>query len=174
MKLTRSLFDAYFKNQVSLENFIEKLGIHDKDFLDYFLCEMIEVSNLKDANMLEYFIYTLFLWEEQVGRDDLHELEKYVGILNELLVSDWHYKHEDIALLLQKISSYESIEFLYKAIEIQPQYLEWDDNYAFEVKCVRAIYHIGKEKAIPYLEKLCNHSNAVIREMAQRQIKKIR
>ena len=59
--------------------------------MDYLLCEMAEVSNLKDASMLEYFIYTLFLWEEQVGRYDIHKLEKYVGILNELLVSDWHY-----------------------------------------------------------------------------------
>lgn len=74
--------------------------------------------------------------------------------------------HEDIAWLLQKISSAKSLEYLYDAIELHPQYLAWDDNFAFEIKCVRAIYHIGKEK-------LCKHSNEVIRKMAQRQIKKI-
>ena len=60
----------------------------------------------------------------------------------------------------------------YDAIELQPEYLEWDDNYVFEVTCVRAIYYIGKEKAYPHLEKMCEYSNAIIREMAQRQLKK--
>lgn len=80
---------------------------------------------------------------------------------------------EEIVTLLQKICSEKSIKYLYDAIELHPQYLEWDDNYAFEVKCVRAIYHIGKEKSFSYLEELCEHPNAVIREMAQRQLKKL-
>ena len=42
------------------------------------------------------------------------------------------------------------------------------------VKCVRAIYYIGKEKALSYLEKLCKHPNATISEMAQRKLKKIK
>ena len=51
-----------------------------------------------------------------------------------------------------EICSEKSIKYLYDAIELQPEYLEWDDNYAFEVKCVRAIYYIAKEKSYPYLE----------------------
>ncbi|MDE5778879.1 MAG: hypothetical protein K2I10_10310, partial [Lachnospiraceae bacterium] len=90
-----------------------------------------------------------------------------------LLISNWHYKHEDITWFLQKISSDKSIKYLYDAIELHPEYLAWDDNYSFEVKCVRGIYYIGREKSYSYLEKLCKHSNEVIREMAQRQIKKI-
>ncbi len=92
---------------------------------------------------------------------------------SKLLISDWHYKHEDIATLLQKISSEKSIKYLYDAIELHPEYLEWDDNYAFEVKCVQAIYHIGMEKSYSYLEELCKHPNVVIRETAQRQLKKL-
>ena len=55
----------------------------------------------------------------------------------------------------------ESLEYLYNAMDLHLQYLEWDDNYAFEVKCVRAIYQIGKEKSVPY------------RKTAQRQIEKM-
>ena len=126
---------------------------------------LFEAYQSKNANMVEEFIYLTFVYE--------FFDEKIVYVVNRLLVSDWHYKHEDITCILQKISSCESIKFLYNAIELQPQYLAWDDNYAFEVKCVRAIYYIGKEKAFPYLEKLCRHPNDVIREIAQRQIKKI-
>ena len=64
-------------------------------------------------------------------------------------------------------------KYLYDAIELHPEYLEWDDSYAFELKCVRAISHIGMKKSYSYLEELCTHSNAVIREMAQRQLKKL-
>lgn len=173
MELTESLFNAYFKNQISSESFTEKLGIYENGFLDYLLCEMGEVFKSQDAMRLEYLIYALFFWNKQIGGENVHGLEKFLDTLNELLVSDWHYKHEDITWLLQKISSVKSMEYLYDAIEVHPQYLEWDDNYAFEVKCVRAIYYIGREKSFPYLEKLCKHPNEVIREMAQRQMKKL-
>lgn len=120
----------------------------------------------KDVENIEDFLYLIFKFE-------VFNNKAYANILNKLLISDWHYKHEDIVTLLQKISSEKSIKYLYDAIELHPEYLEWDDNYAFEVKCVRAIYHIGMEKSYSYLEELCEHPNAVIREMAQRQLKKL-
>lgn len=77
-----------------------------------------------------------------------------------------------------KISSFfcknffrKSIKYLYDAIELHPEYLEWDDNYAFEVKCVRAIFHIGMEKSYSYLEELCKHPNAVIRKWHRGNLK---
>lgn len=150
--------------QVSKEQFLEMNEI--SNISDLITNGLFDAYQSKNADMVEELIYLTFVFE--------FFDEKIVDVVNQLLVSDWHYKHEDITWILQRISSYESIKFLYDAIELHPQYLAWNDNYTFEVKCVRAIYHIGKEKAIPYLEKLCNHSNAVIREMAQRQIKKIR
>lgn len=173
MELTTDLFNAYFKNQISREVFSDRLGIYEDGFLDYLLCEMVMAFKSQEAERLGYLIYALFLWEEQIGEQKENELERFLDILNELLISNWHYKHEDITLLLQKISSNKSIKYLYDAIELHPEYLAWDDNYSFEVKCVRAIYYIGREKSYSYLEKLCKHSNEVIREMAQRQIKKL-
>lgn len=173
MELTESLFNLYFKNQINREDFIEKIGIYENDFLEQLLHEMNEAFNLQNAGRVEHLIYTLFLWDEQIGKENVHGLEKFIDKLNEMLVSDWHHNHEDIVRLLQKISSVKSMQYLYDAIELHPQYLAWDDNYAFEVKCVRAIYHIGKKESFPYLEKLCKHSNEVIREMAQRQLNKL-
>ena len=173
MELTTGLFREYFKKQISLETLIEKIGIYESEFSNCLLQEMIIAFDSKDAERTGYLIYTLFLWYERVGKNKFHEFEKFVAILNKLLISKWHCKHEDIVILLQKISSEKSIKYLYDAIELHPEYLEWDDNYAFEVKCVRAIFHIGMEKSYSYLEELCKHPNAVIREMAQRQLKKL-
>ena len=49
-----------------------------------------------------------------------------------------------------------------KAIKLNLNYLSGDENYSFEVKCVRATYYIGKEKSRPYLKQLCQHDNDVI------------
>lgn len=173
MKLTDDLFHAYFTNQIDIENFIKNLGIYEEDFLEHLFYEISEVFTVQNEVRVEYLIYALWLWYNRVGRERVQELERFVDDLNKLLLSDWHHSHEDIVLLLEEISSDKSIEYLYDAIDLHPQYLAWDDNYAFEVKCVRAIYYIGKEKAFPYLEKLCKHSNEVIREMAKRQITKL-
>lgn len=118
-----------------------------------------------DAKSVEEFVN--LIWAFEVID------ERYVDILNELLISDWHYQHENIALLLEEISSIESIDYLYKAIDLNIHYLSLYENYPFEIKCVRAIYYIGKEKSRSYLEELCKHDNDVIREMAKRQLKKL-
>lgn len=126
-----------------------------------------------DANRLENLLYALLLWEDRNGEDNIQGLVNFLKVLDGLLISDWHTQHENIVLLLQKISNVESLDYLFNAIELKPQCLSWDDNYAFEVKCVRAIYYIGKERAIQYLEKLCRNENDIVREMAQRQLSKL-
>jgi len=150
-------------DKISKTEFLKLNGVTHID--EATKCGLEAAYEKRDAEKVEDFIYLIFKFE--ILND------KYVDILNNLLVSKWHYKHEDIVILLQKISSEKSIKYLYDAIELHPEYLEWDDNYAFEVKCVRAIYHIGMEKSYSYLEELCIHPNAVIRDMAQRQLKKL-
>lgn len=157
------LISKLMLDQISKEEFLVENAILEID--EEILKGLNEAYQSRNANYVEEFVYLIFAF-------DVFE-KKIVNILNELLLVNWHYKHEDIALALEKISSSKSLDFLYNAIELHPQYLSWDDNYAFEVKCVRAIYYIGKEKAYSYLEKLCNHKNSVIREMAQRQFKKL-
>lgn len=128
---------------------------------------LIVAYDQRDAASTETLIYLIFKFEV-FGNED------YVSILNKLLLSDWHYQHENIALLLEKISCFDSVKCLYDAIHRHPSYLSEDENCAFEVKCVRAIYYIGKEKSVSYLEKLSTHENDIVRETAQRQLKKLK
>lgn len=149
--------------QISKEQFLEINKI--SDISNTIINGLLEAYQSKNADSVDEFIYLTFVFK--------FFDERIVDVVNRLLLCDWHYKHEDIIWILQKISLCDSIEYLYKAIELQPQYLDWDDNYTFEVKCVRAIYYIGKEKSFPYLKRLCSHSNHIIREMAQKQMKKL-
>ena len=48
----------------------------------------------KDVENTENFLYLIFKFEVFN--------KKYVNILNKLLISDWHYKHEDIVTLCKK------------------------------------------------------------------------
>lgn len=149
--------------QISKEQFLEINMI--SDISKTIMSGLYEAYQNKNSYDVEVLIYLIFVFE---FFDD-----RLVDIVNRLLVSDWHYKHEDITWILQKISSCESIEYLYEAIKLHPKYLAWDDNYSFEVKCVRAIYNIGKDKSYSYLEKLSRNPNDVIRKIAQKQIRKL-
>ena len=172
MELSTEIVRAFLMNQIGFDEMSEKLGIYEEGFDDYLLQELTMAYKTRDSMRTEYAIYALFIWNER-EENRIHELGKFVDILNELLISSWHYKHEDITLLLQKISSEKSINYLYNAIGLHPEYLNWDENYAFEVKCVRAIYYIGREKSYSYLKKLCGHSNMIISEMAKKQFEKL-
>lgn len=132
--------------KISKEDFLKQNNIVNIE--EVIAKGLIAAYENKDAESVEVLLYLVFKFEA-------FNVE-YVNILDKLLISDWHHQH-----------------YLNSAIELHPQYLSWDDNYAFEIKCVRAIYHIGKEKSFSYLEKLCKHENSIIREMAQRQIKKL-
>lgn len=173
MDLTDDLFEMYFDNKIHLEEFVEMLGFKEKNFLNCLQVEIEKTTINHDADRLENLLCALLLWEDRNGEDNIQGLVNFLKVLDDLLISDWHTQHENIVLLLQKISDVESLEYLFNAIELKPQYLSWDDNYAFEIKCVRAIYYIGKERAIQYLEKLCRNENDIIREMAQRQLSKL-
>ncbi len=35
-------------------------------------------------------------------------------------------------MLIQRINDFESVEVLFKTVYLKPDYLSWDDNYAFE------------------------------------------
>lgn len=88
-----------------------------------------------------------------------------------LLQESWHEKHEDIAMLLKEIADISSVECLYKAAELQLDYLDYDDTYQFARKCIKALSAIGNEDAI---EKLQILSNSKTKKIAEYAIKELR
>ena len=170
MGFENSLFEKYFSNQVSKSYLIEKLEIDNKFFLDNLYEEVVCVIDKDDSQRLEYLIYALLLWEEQESNTIILLKEKFLECLNNALLFNWHKQHEIIVDLLQKMPDEKSITYLYKAIYLKLVYLEWDENYSFQKKCVRVIAKIGGKEAIKYLDVLCKDENKIIRELAKRKI----
>lgn len=167
MNLSKGLFLGYFDNKMTQEELCASIGVKDTEFEHFLLTEIVKAYKQEDAEMIEYLIFTVFLAEEELN------ISSFVDILNKLILCKWHNKHEDIALLLQKIRASESIEYLYKAIFLNPAYLEWDDNYAFEKKCIHAIAKCGKQEAVDKLKLLTTNKNEIIRLCAERQLQKV-
>ncbi len=167
MNLSKDLFQKYFSNKITQDELCVSIGIWNTEFEQFLLTEMVHAYKHEDAEMIEYLIFTMFLAEEEIN------LSLFTDILNRLILCKWHNKHEDIALLLQKIRASESIKYLYKAIFLKPAYLEWDDNYAFEKKCIHAIAKCGNQEAVDKLNLLITDKNEIVRLCAVKQLQKL-
>lgn len=167
MNLSKDLFLRYFTNQITKDELYVSIGAKDTEFEQFLLTEIVHAYTQEDAEMIEYLIFTIFLAEEELN------ISSFLDILNKLILCKWHNKHEDIALLLQKIRASESVEYLYKAIFLKPAYLEWDDNFAFEKKCIHAIAKCGNREAVDKLKLLVTNKNEIIRLCAEQQLQKV-
>jgi len=102
----------------------------------------------------------------------LNENYECIETLNELMISDFHIKHEDVALLLTKYGNDSSVPYLQKAAMIQFEYLDFDDSFALGVKCVRAISAIGGESARSSLTQLAKSENVIVSKKSMELLNK--
>ena len=100
-------------------------------------------------------------------------IEKYVTILNALLNCEWHYQHENIVMILQKLKSPSSVSYIYKEVITDREYLDYNNNESKIVKCLWALSKIGTEQALQKLYILVNDENQVIRHHAIEQLERI-
>ncbi len=128
--------------------------------------ELLEVSFVeKCGEKTEIAIYLVFKYEMLP--------EDYIDILHRLLLSDWHEQHENIAMLLQDAKNASSVEYLYQTIGLNLDYLEFDETYALEVKCLWALGDIGNDEAKEKLRSLLENNNEIIRDNARMQLQRI-
>lgn len=166
MNLSNDIFEKYFNNKISQEELRNTLECSAPQFQMKLKEELEHTIVNQDGERLEYLIYSLFLAEKNI------QLNFYVDLLNKLIICKWHQQHENIAMLLQEIHSPSSVTYLQKAIYLRPQYLEWDDNYAFAVKCIWALGEIKNSEAEKVLEQLSKESNTIIAQNARKQLGK--
>lgn len=174
MSMSKKTFLKYFDNKITLETLMKEIGINDNGFAAKLYKNLEEELETQDYEMLEFLIYALMIWEEKENDANGLTIKYFKKILNSLIVCEWHEQHENIVMLIQKISDEDSIEYLFNAIHLKLSYLEWDDNYSFQTKCIRAIGNIGGKNAINYLETLCEDANSIVREISQKQLKKLK
>ena len=152
---------------MSSEELYNKIGASSDLFESELKQSFQETVCNEDGEMLEYLVYSLFLCESAIN------LSNYSDVLNKLIVSTWHEQHENIAMLLQKNRDEFSVNYLYEEINLKLAYLEWDDNYAFGVKCIWALGEIGTKEAKEKLKILAESKNKIIKDNAINQLNRL-
>ena len=154
---------ALMLGKISKDDFLKKkrirnIGAHVKKGL-------LAANKKENAEKADIFIYLIFRYKLYY--------DEYLEILNQMLIADWHYQHENIAMLLQKMKSPSSVDYLYKEILIQRKYLDYNDNESKIVKCLYALGDIGTDDALEKIKLLAENDNEIIRQNALKQLERI-
>jgi len=101
---------------------------------------------------------------------DKFDRSDYVAVLIDLLLEDWHYKHEDIALELQRIQSPLAVDALHQTAIKKFAYLDYNYSHALARKCTWALCKIGTEEAKQRLIQLTDFEDSEVVSYAQKRL----
>ncbi|CAI1873407.1 Uncharacterised protein [Serratia fonticola] len=162
-EINTMLLEGFYSQKIPMDEVKERFSLEGTSQYEFIHDLLIEARDNKDPDLLEDGITLIFIFKEM----------KYpVKELNELLLEPWHYRHEDIASLLQDAKSPTSIDALNKAVMTKFDYLDFDDSYALVVKCIWALGEIGTPVAMDKMTKLSKSDNKIIRDNAINQLKR--
>jgi len=104
---------------------------------------------------------------ESLSIDNPEDVTPY---LVQLLESPWHFGHEDITLVLQRIGDPRATEVLLKTATRKFEYLEYDDSKSLSRKCTWALADIGTKESKEALKVLAKKQDNEIAEFAQKRL----
>lgn len=159
----RLLIKKRMKKELSDKEFLELFTTNIEENTDYFDKLLFKICTEKNGRDLDLLFYIGFLF-------DLFE-ERHLDILNNLIVEDWHYIHENIGILLQYFKSNSSVDSLYEAVLIKFEYLSYTD--ALAVRCIWALGDINTLESKEKLELLSKSKDKVIKTNAKEQLKRL-
>ena len=154
----------FVANRISKEEFAKKypeLTSNPGDLVNEFL---EQADKEKNAELLENILIIGFRFEAFA--------QIQAKILSKLIAETWHYKHEDIARILQKLKDPYSVDFVVKALHTKHDYLEYNNEYALINKCVRVLSGINTNNAKEQLQLLAASKNELLKEAALKQLHK--
>ncbi|AXW98437.2 hypothetical protein QMT04_19000 [Cronobacter sakazakii] len=132
---------------------------------DIDVCKELRLAyDLKDGQYVDLLLYVAAVIKFEFVCIDL---------LNDLITSDWHQKHEELARLLQIYKSEKSVESLYKAALLHLDYRDYDEDFILADKCIRALAQINNSDAVEKLKLLYNEKNQYISNSAKKQLTKL-
>ncbi|MEL7115833.1 MAG: hypothetical protein AAGP08_09620, partial [Pseudomonadota bacterium] len=73
----------------------------------------------------------------------MRHCEGLCELFADVLVEDWHFRHEDVASAIQDLKCASAIEALEQRASGNPDYLAWDENHTLARKCTWALADIG-------------------------------
>jgi len=158
------LIEKLVQKQISIEKFKLLFPLNFKTEPDLLLENLEQAFKRKDAKQTEYIFRILFL-DELLLRSN-----KYAPLLSDLLLADWHYIHEDVAMILREIKSPDSVKALKNAAIMKLDYLDYDDTFQLARKCIKALHAVHTESSKTALSELIQYNNPIIAKYAQKEL----
>jgi hypothetical protein len=162
-----------------IKNFFKKLSNKQSSALPAHL----ENENLKSENPKDLDIYfqELIKNKDADGVEDglplLFELknDKYIHLLHQLIMEQWHYRHEDIIHDIQSRKNPASIKFIKQAIQTKFTYLEAYETGTrqFINQCGHALASIGTDEAIELIIELSKSNDPILKDEMLYRISRI-
>lgn len=137
----------------------------DPNQFSYAALQLEEARDNRDADGVEVGLMPFFN----------SELGPVVPLLCELLLLDFHTRHEDIIGLLQKAADARSIPAVRQAVLLKPrlEYLNHDDYGSYYKKCFWALKAIGTPEAVAVIREFAKSEVPAAREQAIYRLSKI-
>lgn len=147
---------------ISEEDFFHQFRINIDSIQSYVLEQLQKAYAGKNPDDVSYSLLLGFFFKT-------FSLD-YENVLSKLIEEDWHYKHEDIALILQTLKSPKSVDALYNTALREFKYLGYDDTFSLARKCIHALGDINTEYAREKLQMLAQSDIPIIKEKAEKQL----
>lgn len=125
---------------------------------------LLKSKEEKNNEMFEALLLLVFKF------DLLNNME---NIVCDLIQDDWHKRHEDLALILQKLRSNSTVECLFKTALRKFDYLDYDDSFPLALKCIWALGDINSPQSIEKLKILGTSEEDRIKQAAIEQLKRL-
>lgn len=158
------LVKKLMRKSISKAEFLRDFTVDVTQNPSYIVKLLEEAYSKKLANEVEYSLFIGFSFN-LFSKD-------FVDVLGKLIESHWHFQHENIAIIFQKLKSPDSIKYLYKTALTQFDYLDFDEAFALAVKCIWALGDINTEDSKGKLKVLAESENEIIRDNAIKQLER--
>lgn len=151
--------------KISKDEFLEKYHVNVEIDKEHILHLLMEGLKNKNADDIEYTLLLAFYFGCS---------KKYTNTLCELILKKWHFQHENIAKMLQKLKDPLSVNYLFKAAMAEYDYLAYDDSNSLAVKCIWALGDINTSSSRDKLTLLANSDTPRIKKSALHQLDRIK
>lgn len=162
----KQLLDFYCQGQISTEKFLavfpenlEKSPEYLKKAADYAIASL-------DASYLDNFVSLMFQFDE---------LEPHLEVLNTLLITPWHYRHQAIARVLQDIASPETVPYVRKVLEMGFDFLAYtfSESEVIGKWLSWVLYSIGTAEAIELMREYADSEDEGLAEAMRYRLNKV-
>jgi len=163
---TKHLIDKFVKREISKEEFVEGLPSNLKNNSNEFRNFLLEIIKSKNPEDLQNALTIMWLLRKEKEQND---------ILNELIIQNWHTRHEDIIHELQKQKNPKSIPYIKEAMQSKYDYLVSFGTgiRQFISQCGHALSSIGTKEAIKVIEDLSKSNDPIMRDEMLYRLSKI-